>query len=69
MNILIVLDVQIVYLIQVDIYKVVEEVFMEILFSYFLEVIELIVMIINYSLILVIFTMNTLDEIIPKMFI
>ena len=63
------LDVQIVYLIQVDIYKVVEEVFMEILFSYFLEVIELIVMIINYLLILVIFTMHTLDEIIPKMFI
>lgn len=37
--------------------------------SYFLEVIEFIVMIINYSLILVIFTMNTLDEITLKMYI
>ena len=35
-----------VILIQVNIYKVVEEVFMEILFSYFLEVIEIIVKVI-----------------------
>jgi hypothetical protein len=60
---------QIVYLIQVNIYKVIEEVFMEILFSYFLEVIEIIVKVINYLLILVIFMMNILDVITLKMYI